>query len=208
MGSHSTPPTDASTEWDLPVGARGLIFDCDGTLADTMPIHFLAWKSMLELRGLKFSETQFYAFAGMPSLRIVGVLATEQDLHFEVDEMVTMVEDKEALYVAALSDVKAVPAVFAVANRFRGVLPMAVASGGDGWVVRRTLTAIGALDWFDAIVGAEDTERHKPEPDPFLEAAHRIGVPPASCVVFEDSDLGLLAAERACMPGVDIRRWT
>lgn len=229
MGDHSADPTGSggesrttatpsrlnactkpvpSIEWELPVGTRGLIFDCDGTLADTMPIHFLAWKSMLEPHGLTLPEAQFYAFAGMPSLRIVEVLATEQDVHLVMDEIIAMVEDKEALYVAKLSDVKAVPAVFAIADRYRGELPMAVASGGDGWVVRRTLTAIGALDWFDAIVGAEDTQRHKPEPDVFLEAARRIGVLPATCVVFEDSDLGLLAAERAGMLGVDIRSWT
>ena len=92
-------------------------------------------------------------------------------------------------------------------RRYRGVLPMAVASGGHRLGRHETLAAIGILDWFDAIVGADDTERHKPEPDAFLEAARRLGVEPAGCVVFEDAELGLEAARRAHMLPVDIRPW-
>ena len=72
-------------------------------------------------------------------------------------------------------------------------------------MISRILTRIGIFDWFDAIVTAEDTSRHKPEPDVFLEAARRLGVPPAGCVVYEDTDLGLEAARRAGMRGVDVR---
>ena len=197
------PPVD----WSPPPGTAALIFDCDGTLADTMPIHFKAWTAMLEPHALLFSEERFFAFAGMPSVRIIGVLADAQGRTFDTGVVETMVADKEALYLEMLDAVRPIAEVLAVAERHRGVLPMAVASGGEGWVVRRTLAAIGAEQWFDAIVGAEDTERHKPEPDVFLEAARRLGVEPDACVVFEDSDLGLLAAERAGMTGVDIRRW-
>jgi HAD superfamily hydrolase (TIGR01509 family) len=84
---------------------------------------------------------------------------------------------------------------------------MAVASGGERWVVTRTLTTLGVLDWMDAVVCAEDTERHKPDPDVFLEAARRIGVEPSACAVFEDADLGLEAARRAGMLPLDIRPW-
>jgi beta-phosphoglucomutase-like phosphatase (HAD superfamily) len=118
-----------------------------------------------------------------------------------------MVRDKELRYLELLTEVRPIATVVAIAHRFRGELPMAVASGGEGWVVRRTLAAIGVEDWFDTVVGAEDTERHKPEPDVFLEAARRIDVEPSRCVVFEDSDLGLLAAARAGMTGVDVRAW-
>jgi beta-phosphoglucomutase-like phosphatase (HAD superfamily) len=193
--------------WMPPPGTGGLIFDCDGTLADTMPIHFRAWSSMLEPHRLLFPEVKFFAFAGMPSVRIIETLAGEQGRSFDAETVNTMVADKEAHFVAMLESVQPVDAVLAVAAQYRGVLPMAVASGGEGWVVRRTLEAIGALDWFDAIVGSEDTARHKPEPDVFLEAARRLGVDAHTCVVFEDSELGLQAAVRAGMHGVDIRRW-
>jgi len=194
--------------WTPPPGTAGLIFDCDGTLADTMPIHFRAWTAMLEPHALEFSEEHFFAYAGMPSVRIIGVLADAQGRTFDTSLVETMVADKEALYIEMLDAVRPVANVLAVAERYRGVLPMAVASGGEGWVVRRTLATIGAEHWFEAIVGAEDTEHHKPEPDVFLEAARQLGLEPHACVVFEDSDLGLLAAERAGMLGIDIREWT
>ena len=94
-----------------------------------------------------------------------------------------------------------------VGRDFRHVLPMAVASGGYRAVVERTLSFIGVAEWFAAVVCAEDTPRHKPEPDVFLEAARRLGVAPAGCVVFEDTDIGLEAARRAGMTGVDVRPW-
>lgn len=172
-----------------------------------MPVHFLAWSAMLEPYGLQFPEEQFFAFAGMPSHRIIDRLAGEQGTAFEPATVLTMVADKEHRYIAMIDEVRPVPNVLEVARRHRGVLAMAVASGGEGWVVRRTLDVIGALEWFDAVVGSEDTERHKPEPDVFLEAARRLGLAPSTCVVFEDSDLGLLAADRAGMLGVDIRTW-
>jgi HAD superfamily hydrolase (TIGR01509 family) len=72
-------------------------------------------------------------------------------------------------------------------------------------MVERTLRQIGLLDWFPVIVTAEDTLRHKPEPDVFLEAARRLGVDAGSCAVYEDTDLGLEAARRAGMLGIDVR---
>ena len=163
---------------------------------------------MLAAHALDFTEEHFYAFAGMPSVRIIGELADAQGRTFEDSVVDTMVAEKESLFLEMLDTVRPIVQVLDVAARFRGVLPIAVASGGEGWVVRRTLATIGAEQWFDAIVGAEDTDRHKPEPDVFLEAARRLGVAPHACVVFEDSDLGLLAAERAGMHGVDIREWS
>jgi HAD superfamily hydrolase (TIGR01509 family) len=193
--------------WNPPDGTAGLIFDCDGTLADTMPLHFRAWTAMVNENGLTFPETQFYALAGMPSERIINQLATEQQTVLSADRVRQMIRDKEHRYITMIDDVLPIAVVLDVAARYRGVLPMAVASGGERWVVERTLRAIGVFEWFDAMVGSEDTELHKPEPDVFLEAARRIGVAPANCVVFEDSDLGMLAADRAGMLGVDIRTW-
>lgn len=193
--------------WTAPPGTTGLIFDCDGTLADTMPVHFAAWAAMLAPHGVEFPEAQFYAMAGMPSSTIVRLLADEQGVPITDDHIAQLVVEKEQGYVTTIDRVVAIEPVVEVARRYRGVVPLAVASGGHRWVVTRTLAAIGILDWFDAIVGADDTERHKPEPDAFLEAARRIGAEPAGCVVFEDADLGLEAARRAAMLPVDIRPW-
>jgi HAD superfamily hydrolase (TIGR01509 family) len=193
--------------WTPLPSTRALIFDCDGTLADTMPVHYRAWLAMLAGHGLVFPEAQFYAFAGMPSIEIIRRLAAEQGVGLADGQPGSMVIDKEHRYVAMIDEVRAIPEVYAIADHYRGLFPLAVASGGERWVITSTLEAIGVLDWMQAIVGAEDTERHKPEPDVFLEAARRIGAEPAVCTVFEDSDLGLEAARRAGMQAVDIRPW-
>ncbi len=193
--------------WSPLSTTRALIFDCDGTLADTMPVHYRAWTAMLAEHGLVLSEEQFYGTAGMPSAAIIVRLAHEQGVTLEPGAAEAMSLDKEHRYVALIDEVHAIAEVLAVAEHYRGVLPLAVASGGDRWVVERTLRTIGVFEWMDAMVGAEDTERHKPEPDVFLEAARRLGVAPTACTVFEDSDLGLQAGRRAGMQAVDIRPW-
>jgi HAD superfamily hydrolase (TIGR01509 family) len=193
--------------WIPPAGTTGLIFDCDGTLADTMPVHFAAWRQMLAPYGIDFPEDVFYALAGMPSPQIVARLAAEQSIELPEGTIERMGVEKEQDYVAAIGRVLPIEPVVAVARQYRGILPMAVASGGHRWVVHKTLEAIGVGDWFEVLVGAEDTERHKPEPDVFLEAARRLGVAPAGCVVFEDGEFGLEAARRAGMLDVDIRPW-
>ena len=195
--------------WTPPDGTTGLIFDCDGTLADTMPVHLLAWRSMLTAHGMSFSDERFYGLAGVPSAGIIRVLADEQGVDVSDGAIAAMVIDKEDRYLAMLDAdreiVRPVATVLAVAAAQRGRLPLAVASGGEHRIIRATLSAIDALLWWDAIVGYEDTERHKPEPDVFLEAASRLGVAPAGCIVFEDGDPGIEAAHRAGMTPIDVR---
>ncbi|MEZ5216409.1 MAG: HAD-IA family hydrolase [Ilumatobacteraceae bacterium] len=191
--------------WTAPPSTTALIFDCDGTLADTMPVHYRSWTWMLDQHGIPFPIEKFYGYAGMPTDRIIGLLAEAAGV--EVHDIPAMTLRKETHYLESIDAVVPIGPVVEIASSYRGRLPMAVASGGERYIVERTLTAIGTIDWFDALVGAEDTERHKPEPDVFLEAARRLGVEPAGCVVFEDSDLGLVAAERAGMVGVDVRPW-
>ena len=191
--------------WTLPAATTALIFDCDGTLADTMPIHFRAWTVTMNRLGIPFPETRFYQLGGMPTARIIRLLADEHAV--PVPDVDAVVWQKEAAFLEFLHDVRPVEPVYRVAEAHRGKLPMAVASGGYRDVVGRTLDRIGVRDWFGAVVCAEDTPRHKPDPDVFLEAARRLGVEPAGCVVFEDTDIGLEAARRAGMLGVDVRRW-
>lgn len=191
--------------WTPPHGTAGLIFDCDGTLADTMPAHYLAWTTMLAKHGIPFSEKRFYELGGVPTLQIIAILAREADV--PVTNMLAMVHEKESAFLSNLPAIRPVESVVSVAAAYRGRLPIAVASGGYRDTITRTLDQIGIRHWFDAMVTAEDTTRHKPEPDVFLEAARRLQVPPAACVVFEDTDIGLEAARRAGMTGVDVRTW-
>jgi beta-phosphoglucomutase-like phosphatase (HAD superfamily) len=197
--------TSTRPAWEAPAGSAALIFDCDGTLADTMPSHFVAWSQMVAQHGIAFSEQRFYELGGVPSDRIIAILSDETGV--PVNDIPSMVAHKEHLYVQSIGAVRRIDEVCAVAERYHGVLPMAVASGGERAIVAQTLAVIGIDHLFEAIVGAEDTQLHKPDPDPFLEAARRLGAMPERCVVFEDTDLGLLAASRAGMHGVDIRPW-
>jgi HAD superfamily hydrolase (TIGR01509 family) len=191
--------------WTAPPGIRGLIFDCDGTLADTMPAHHCAWVAMLQPHGIAFPEDRFYAMGGMPTAQIIRVLA--QGAGVAVHDVDAMVHEKERLFLQMLDAVQSIAPVVAIANAYRGALPMAVASGGYRDVVGRTLDQLRIRSWFQAMVTAEDTQRHKPEPDVFLEAARRLSVEPAACAVFEDTELGLDAARRAGMLGLDVRPW-
>lgn len=205
LRSRKDPLLMPNLRWTAPPEIAGLIFDCDGTLADTMPAHFRAWTAMLAPFGIPFPEPRFYAMGGMPTAQIIRVLAA--DAGVAVDDVEAMVLAKERLFLQFLDALEPIEPVVAIAAAYRGRLPMAVASGGYRAVVTQTLQRIGVLDWFQTLVAAEDTTRHKPEPDVFLAAARRIGVPAAQCAVFEDTDLGMEAARRAGMVGVDVRKW-
>ena len=201
-----TPPP-SPPPWAPPAGTRGLIFDCDGTLADTMPAHFVAWTAMLTRHGIPFTEKRFYELGGVPTAKIIRIVAAECGVAVDDADVPAMVAEKEAAFLANLHAVRPLDRVVAAAAAFRGVLPLAVASGGYRDTITRTLDQLGIRSWFDATVVAEDTARHKPEPDVFLEAARRLAVPPETCVVFEDTDIGLEAARRAGMASVDVRGW-
>lgn len=178
------------------------IFDLDGTLADTMPVHFRAWQQVAGRHGLEFPESRFYAMGGVPTSKIAATLIAEQGL--AVDPAVITREKEEAV-LQLFTEVRPIDAVVQIARRCREVGPVAIASGGGRLMVERTLLQIGLGDFFPVVVAAEDTTRHKPEPDVFLEAARRMGVPADICTVYEDTDLGLEAARRAGMRGVDVR---
>jgi len=184
---------------------RGFIFDLDGTLVDTMPSHFVAWTEIAQRHGFEFPEARFYSLGGVPTQKIAAMLIAEAGL--TIDPVALALEKEQMYYdsLAAGGGVQPIAAVVEIASRHRSQGPLAIASGSVRRLVTRTLDTLGITDWFAAIVAAEDTARHKPEPDVFLEAARRIGVAPAACTVYEDTDIGLEAARRAGMVGVDVR---
>lgn len=190
-------------DWTIPEGCKGLIFDCDGTLVDTMPLHFKAWQTVLDRHRLSFAEERFYEWAGLPTGEIIERLAKEQGL--TVDAAAIAIERDEHFHSQPLSEFRPVEAVVAIARRYRGVLPMAVATGSTLVSAEASLRAIGIFDWFGAVVSSHEVANAKPAPDVFLLAAKRIGVEPAACVAFEDGNAGLIAAREAGMHTVDIR---
>lgn len=180
----------------------GLIFDCDGTLADSMPVHYVAWRDTLLRAGIEFGEQRFYSMGGMPSAKIVSMLAEEQNRQVDAEAIAA---EKEDYFQSLIDQVRPKQEVCDIAAAFYGKKPMAVASGSGRIVVLKQLVALKIDALFSVIVTAEDTARHKPEPDVFLETARRINVAASNCVVFEDSPLGFRAAEAAGMDWVDVR---
>ncbi len=182
----------------------GAIFDCDGTLADTMPLHYRAWVETLERYDTEFAEQLFYDLGGVPTLNIVHILNDRFGYALHPDEVA---HAKEARYEELLPQAEPVPQIVELVRAYHGRMPLAVASGGLRRLVDKTVAALGLTAHFDAVCTAEDVPRGKPEPDLFLLAAERMGVAPSGCVVFEDADLGLEAARRAGMTGIDVRPW-
>ena len=183
---------------------EGYIFDCDGTLADTMPLHFRAWTRIVGELGGSFSEELFYQTGGKPTVQILEMLRDEHGLR--VDDAQKLAQQKEEYFLELIHEVKRIEAVVEIARRWSWIKPLSVASGGFHRQIELTLDALGIRSLFTAVVCVEDYARGKPFPDPFLEAARRLKVPPADCVVFEDSVLGVEAAAAAGMQCVFVPR--
>jgi HAD superfamily hydrolase (TIGR01549 family) len=185
---------------------RALIFDCDGTLAHTMPVHWEAWKEVTARHGIVFPEDRFYSLGGVPTRDIVRMLATEQGRP-DIDPL-AFAKEKEEAYFQRFAHVGPVEEVVAIASEYRGQIPLGVASGGSKHAITKVLVHLGIVDWFGAIVTNEDVVNQKPAPDIFLEAARRLGVEPRFCRAYEDTDLGMEAIRAAGMEAVDIRHFT
>jgi beta-phosphoglucomutase family hydrolase len=181
---------------------KGIIFDCDGTLADTMPLHWRAWQAVARRHKLHFSVDRFYALGGVPTRDILKMLSREQGV--PIDHVAVSLE-KENEYLPMIGQVEPINVVVGVARDHYGTTPLAVASGGTKKIITQVLEHLGIRELFDAIVTSEDVPRQKPAPDIFLEAARRMGVPPAQCRAYEDTDLGLQAIRAAGMEAVDVR---
>jgi beta-phosphoglucomutase-like phosphatase (HAD superfamily) len=181
---------------------QALIFDCDGTLADTMPLHWRAWQLVTQKHGLHFPEERFYSLGGVPSRDILKQLAVEQG---KAIDPIAVAFEKEEAFLAHLDAIEPVHAVVEIARQHRGRLPMAVASGGVQKIICLMLEQLGIRDWFGAVVTSEFVRNQKPAPDIFLEAARQLNVPPQFCRAYEDSDLGLQSILAAGMEAVDVR---
>ena len=187
----------------LPPHIKGLVFDCDGTLADTMPLHWRAWQMITIRHELHFPEDRFYSLGGVPSRDILKMLAQEQGRSLD---HIAVAHEKEEAYMPMLPQVEPIHAVVEIAKENFGKIPMAVASGGTQKIICDVLEHLNIRHMFAAIVTSEMVKNQKPAPDIFLEAARLIGVEPKFCRAYEDTDLGLQAIRSAGMDAVDVRK--
>jgi beta-phosphoglucomutase-like phosphatase (HAD superfamily) len=188
----------------LPPGTfKAYLFDCDGTIADSMPLHYVAWSKALAEWGCEFSAELFYAWGGMSVAEIIYTLNEQRGLCMPV---AAVARRKEELYFENLPQLKAVPEVLGHIEASYGRIPFAVVSGSTRESVTASLTALHLLDKFETLVCAGDYEKSKPDPEPFLIAARRLGVAPEDCLVFEDADMGIEAATAAGMASVKVAK--
>jgi beta-phosphoglucomutase family hydrolase len=189
---------------DIPPGDfAGYIFDLDGTLVDTMPLHYRAWDEAMRTAGLKcpLDEELFYSLGGVPTLKVAELIAQHYGL--TIDQHAVF-DHKESLFKALQKDAKLIEPVVEFARRVAKTHPVAIASGGPRDIVHGMLKLSGLAPLFHVVVTPEDVVHGKPHPDMFLLAANKIGVVPEKCLVFEDAEPGMRAAEAAGMKYVKV----
>ncbi len=189
---------------DVDPSAKGLIFDLDGTLVDSMPLHYKAYLKVCSDRGVNFDEKLFYELAGVSPAGVFRVINERYGTSIDPDAMARL---KEETYLNMLSEVKPVEAVLEIVKAWHGKLPMAIGTGSSREHAWKTVKAIGYDRYFDILVARDDVKNGKPDPETFLKCAEAMGVAPLECQVFEDGDLGLEAARAAGMMATDIRPW-
>ncbi|MEV6342615.1 HAD family phosphatase [Actinoplanes sp. NPDC051851] len=180
---------------------QAYLFDCDGTITDSMPLHYRAWLGALAEYECEFPEELFYAWGGRLVTDIIADLNEQQGLSMPV---AGVAERREALFQEGFPGMRAVPEVLEHIHDAHERLPFAVVSGSTRESVTASLTAVGLLDRFPVLVCAEDYAKPKPDPEPYLTGARLLGVDPARCLVFEDTELGVQAAEAAGMAAVRV----
>jgi len=179
-------------------GYEAVILDCDGTLVNSMPMHFEAWCEALSYYGAAnvFQEDVFYAMGGRPTKDIVVELNDEYGL--KLDPEAVAMKKREA-FLERLAGVELIDEVADFARGLRGKMPMGIATGGTRIVIEKTLQAVGVSDWFDEVVTADEVKVGKPAPDIYLKAAKLLGVAPERCLALEDAPAGIMAAQSAGM---------
>ena len=181
--------------------AKGLIFDLDGTIADTMPVHFAVYRDILKGYGVDFTPAIFDTLAGVPAVGTFERINKMYGLNLDALEMGHF---KEREYEKMMHLIVPIDPVVKIIQAYHGKLPMAVGTGGYTRLAWKTLQSLGLDNYFTILVSSEDGTHHKPHPETFLRCAERMGVEPAFCQVFEDGRLGIQAAETAGMMAVNV----
>jgi beta-phosphoglucomutase family hydrolase len=193
-------------EYDIKPGIRGLIFDLDGTLADTMPYHFKGWKIACQKFGADIDTDFLRKHTGTPGWIIAAEIIKLCKLNGSVT-IDQIMDEKLHEFYKDQHLVKPIIPVVEIVKKYYGKLPMSVGTGGHREAVERTLEITGLRKYFDIVVTANDVENFKPHPETFLKCAEQMNIEPEFIEVFEDGELGIEAARTAGMVVTDVRSW-
>ncbi len=193
-------------KFDIKNGVKGLIFDLDGTLVDSMPYHFLCWKKACDRFGVKMDPSFLRNQSGIPGWEIASTIIKTTGLNgnVSIDEIMNV---KLEEFYKIQDQIKPIEPVVDIVRKYYGKLPMAVGTGGHREAVERILSATGLKKYFDIVVTANDVNKFKPHPETFLRCAEMMDIESRFIEVFEDGVFGMEAARKAGMKVTDVRRW-
>lgn len=181
---------------------KAFLYDCDGTLADNMHSHKAAFVKVASTYNIDFDETIIDELAGWPTVLIAKEIMRRYNVEFDPEEFA---KQKSSVYVEEfIQQTQPISFVVDHLKQSHGRVKIGVVSGGSRSTVSKTLKTIGVDGYLDVLVCAGETEHGKPYPDPFLAAAKQLGVTPEECLVFEDGDPGVQAAESAGMKWIRV----
>ena len=187
---------------DIQPKSKALIFDLDGTLSDSLPVHVATWNKVGEELGFRFNPQIVYEMTGRPTLEFAQRIASEFNLKTNPQEIVRL---KQAAFHNSMEYLMPVKEVIAIVKEYYGKLPMAVGTGASRKSAELQLSTLGIRELFEVVVTADDVTNHKPDPETFLKCAWLMNINPEDCQVFEDGDLGIAAAKKAGMYVTDVR---
>ena len=182
--------------------AKALIFDLDGTLSDSLPVHLATWNKIGDKYGFNFDPVILHEMTGRPTIEFAVRVVQQYGVPEKPENLVKM---KQESFWEMSNLLKPVDEVVSIVKAYHGKIPMAVGTGASRRSAEVQLKELGLEKYFDAVVSADDVTRHKPEPQTFLECARLLGVEPEYCQVFEDGVLGIEAAKKAGMMVTDVR---
>ncbi len=182
--------------------ARALIFDLDGTLSNSLPVHMATWNKVGEVYGFKFDPQIMLEMTGRATIEFARRVVEQYGLSADPEEIVKL---KQQSFWDSAALLEPVNEIVSLVKEYLGKLPLAIGTGASRKSTEVQLVELQIAHYFDVIVTADDVTRHKPNPDTFLKCAELMGVKPAKCQVFEDGDLGIEAAKKAGMIVTDVR---